>query len=114
MFYDYFLANNWANFSDISLEDFCNNIYKIVSKHSGDIPKESLIISTYMIRDNWLLSYREKDNIRGALEGMSKRMKYYFPMDKAVDELENNPDLYNQEFLMFFPLLIQYVAPFIV
>jgi acyl carrier protein phosphodiesterase len=113
MFYDYFLANSWSTFTKISLEEFCKNAYKILSKYQNQMPKESQIILTYMNKENWLLSYREKDNLRGALVGMSKRMKYYFPMDKAVDELENNPELYEEDFLEFFPLLIKHVEPFI-
>jgi acyl carrier protein phosphodiesterase len=112
MFYDYFLANNWSTFSNISLEDFCINTYKILNKYIDKIPKESLAISTYMSRENWLLSYREKENIRGSLAGMSRRMKYYFPMDTAVVELEKNAELYNRDFLEFFPLLIEHIAPF--
>ena len=112
MFFDYFLANNWNNFSTEPLEKFCDNTYKILNKHLDKLPKESLVISTYMSRENWLLSYRDKDNIRGALAGMSRRMKYYFPMDNAVAELEKNPGLYNKDFLEFFPLLMEHIAPF--
>lgn len=112
MFYDYFLANNWSEFSSISLEEFCNKTYKILSKHSDKLPKESLIISTYMIRENWLLSYREISNIKGSLAGMSNRLKYYFPMDDAAIELEKNAAPYNSDFLEFFPLLIEYTKQF--
>ncbi|HTB32676.1 MAG TPA: ACP phosphodiesterase [Bacteroidia bacterium] len=112
MFYDYFLANNWDKFSDIKLEEFCGNAYKVINRHLDKLPKESLIISTYMSRENWLLAYREKENIRGALAGMSRRLKYYFPMDDAAIELERNPELYNRDFLDFFPLLIEHIAPF--
>jgi acyl carrier protein phosphodiesterase len=112
MFYDYFLANNWNKFSSISLEEFCNETYKTLNKLITSLPKESLVISTYMIRENWLLSYREKDNIRGALAGMSRRLKYYFPMDSATIELDKNPEIYNNDFLEFFPLLIEHIAPF--
>ncbi|HTA27270.1 MAG TPA: ACP phosphodiesterase [Bacteroidia bacterium] len=112
MFYDYFLANNWDTFSNISLEEFCTNTYKVLYKYLDKMPKESLAISTYMSRENWLLSYREKENIRGSLAGMSRRMKYYFPMDNAAIELEKNPEPYNQDFLDFFPLLIKHIAPF--
>jgi len=113
MFYDYLLANNWNTYSKISLEEFCKNTYKILLKYRDYMPKESQVILSYMNKENWLLSYREKDNIRGALAGMSRRIKYYFPMDKAVDQLENNPGLYNEDFLGFFPLLIKHVEPYI-
>ena len=112
MFYDYFLANNWSAFSEISLEEFCINTYETLNKHLDKMPKESLVISTYMSRENWLLSYRKKEHIKDALAGMSKRMKYYFPMDSAAIELENNPEIYNRDFMAFFPLLTEHIAPF--
>ena len=76
------------------------------------MPEESCIILEYMSQNNWLYSYRKAEGIRKALEGMSRRMKYYFPMDNAVAELEKNPEVYNHNFLEFFPLLVQHIAPF--
>ncbi len=112
MFFDYFLANNWNKFSNISLEEFCTNTYRVLHKYMDIMPKESLAISTYMSRENWLLSYRKKEHIRGALRGMSQRMKYYFPMDTAAIELEKNPEAYNKDFIDFFPLLMEHILPF--
>ncbi len=112
MFFDYFLADSWDKFSTISLEGFCKNTYKILVSYRDLMPEESRIILTYMSKGNWLLYYREKTHIRGALAGMAKRMKYYFPMDNAVDELEKNPTPYSEHFAAFFPLLIQHVEPF--
>ena len=65
-----------------------------------------------MIKSDWLFSYSYTIGIRLALEGMSKRMKFFFPMDKAVDELENNPEPYEKDFQEFFPLLMKHVERF--
>jgi acyl carrier protein phosphodiesterase len=112
MFYDYFLAANWDKFSVISLEDFCKEMYRILSCHKKDMPEESRIILGYMIERDWLFSYSKIEGIRGALHGMSRRMKYYFPMDNAAVELEKNPIPYNRDFLDFFPLLIEHIEVF--
>ena len=112
MFCDYFLANNWAAFSDIPLEEFCRKTYQVLEANKIQMPEESCIILEYMSQNNWLYSYRKAEGIRKALEGMSRRMKYYFPMDNAVAELEKNAEVYNRDFLEFFPLLIQHIAPF--
>lgn len=114
MFYDYFLSNNWNRFSDASLEKFRNETYRILNSRKNIMPEESQIILKYMMKGDWLYSYSTVQGIRSSLEGMSKRMKYYFPMDKAVAELENNPEPYNKDFLEFFPLLIKHVKPFTV
>lgn len=112
MFYDYFLAANWNKFSAINLEEFCQETYRKLSTYAKNMPEESKYILEYMIQRNWLYSYSKIEGIRKALEGMSKRMKYYFPMDNAVIELAENPVPYNQDFLEFFPLLIKHIAPF--
>lgn len=112
MFYDYFLANNWNTFSPLSLEVFCREVYAILSSHKKDMPEESQIILEHMVKHNWLYSYREIKGIRGSLEGMSRRMKYYFPMNDAAMELEKNPAPYNDDFLEFFPLLMKHIETY--
>lgn len=112
MFYDYFLTLNWDTYSTVDLKEFCNEMYRILSLHKNDMPEESRIILEYMIKNDWLYSYKEIEGIRSALSGMSKRMKYYFPMDNAVDELKKNSPLYNQDFLAFFPLLIEHIKQY--
>lgn len=109
MFYDHFLALEWNTYSPVRLKDFCNEIYTVLSAHKNKMPEESRIILKYMIKNDWLHSYKEIAGIRSALEGMSKRMKYYFPMDKAVDELEKSRSIYQNDFSEFFPLLIKHI-----
>lgn len=111
MFYDYFLTHNWDLFSPIDLKEFCKETYRILDLHKQDMPEESRIMLGYMIKHDWLYSYSKIEGIRRALEGMSSRMKYYFPMDEATLELEKNPTAYNKDFLEFFPLLIKHIAP---
>lgn len=112
MFYDYFLAANWNDFSTISLEEFCKEIYHTLSSRKQDMPEESRTILDYMIKRDWLYSYSKIEGIRRALEGMSSRMKYFFPMGEAAIELEKSPTLYNDDFLEFFPLLIKHIEPY--
>jgi len=112
MFYDYFLAINWNTYSSIDLRKFCDDAYRILASHQDVMPEESRTILEYMIKHDWLYSYRETEGIRRALNGMSKRMKYYFPMDNAVSELENNASMYNRHFSAFFPLLIEHVKQY--
>jgi acyl carrier protein phosphodiesterase len=112
MFYDYFLANNWNRFSTTGVDLFCKEMYRILSSRKNDMPEESRIILDYMIKRDWLYSYSKIEGIRRALEGMSHRMKYYFPMDKAALELEKNPSPYNNDFLDFFPLIINHIKSY--
>lgn len=112
MFYDYFLALNWNIYSPLGLKKFCNEMYHILSLHKNDMPEESFTILEYMTKNDWLYSYSKIEGIEAALHGMSKRMKYYFPMDNAVNELKKTPFAYNRDFMEFFPLLIEHIGPF--
>lgn len=112
MFYDYFLAHNWGQFSTIGLKQFCEEMYHTLSSHKKMMPEESRILLTHMIERDWLYSYYKIEGIYRALLGMSRRMKYYFPMENAALELEKDPEPYNSDFLKFFPLLIKHIEKF--
>jgi acyl carrier protein phosphodiesterase len=112
MFYDHMLAANWKDYSDEKLEGFCERMYEILHSYQTEMPQKSSIILTYMSKHNWLLSYAKKEGIRRALKGLSERMKYYSPMDEAVSELETSFELYQANFLEFFPLLQKHIKGF--
>jgi len=109
MFTDYFLANNWAIYSDTNFELFCTNSYTILHKYENMMPEESKTMLKYMSEKNWLHSYKSIEGIKHALTGMSNRMKYYFPMDKASDLLKTAPEAYLEDFTEFFPILMKHV-----
>lgn len=113
MFYDYFLAINWNTYSPVDLRKFCDEAYHILASYRDDMPEESRMVLEYMSKHDWLYSYRETEGIRKALKGMSKRMKYYFPMDNAVTELEKNASVYSVHFSAFFPLLVEHTKQYL-
>lgn len=112
MFYDYLLAINWKMYATVELKDFCREMYRILALHKDDMPEESRTILEYMTKDDWLYSYRKPEGIGKALKGMSNRMKYYFPMEDAVSELEKDLSAYNSDFSAFFPTLVEHVKPY--
>ncbi len=113
MLYDYLLASSWKEFSDMDLEEFTQKTYSILLSHQSAMPEKSRIILHYMSKHNWLLSYKELPGIERALKGLSERMKYYHPMNEAVKEFNEEIHLYQQDFSEFFPLLREYVKPYL-
>ena len=49
IFYDYFLAKNWATYSAIPLELFTKSVYNLLEKVKLDLPKKSQQFINYMI-----------------------------------------------------------------
>jgi len=107
--YDYILANNWERYSDQSLESFAKNIYTILKKRMDEIPEKLKKNVPGMIAANWLESYKTKEGLRYTLQRMDKRASFPSEFTNAVDHLEEDYDLFENEFNAFFPELIEHI-----
>ncbi len=106
--YDHFLAKNWKNYSDIPLDDYVNTFYDSLEKHYDILPLRIQKMMPYMIADNWLLNYASIEGISRVLDGMNRRTKNRSGMDKAVNELEEFYEEFENEFTLFFDELIHF------
>lgn len=112
VFYDHFLAKDWSSFSKISLKEYTENFYQLMSKYFGTIPKGVTHMLSFMSRDNWLYNYQFIEGIDRALTGMSKRTKYENKMDEASLALKEHYQDFQEEFNLFFPELQTHVNNF--
>lgn len=87
IFYDHFLAKNWANYSQIPLDIFTKEIYQLLQKNATILPEKTLELLPYMIQYNWLYNYQYKDGIRDVLNGMNRRTKGKSKMNLAIEDL---------------------------
>ncbi len=106
--YDHFLANNWADYSEIPLEEYTASFYELLHEYHLVLPKQIQNFLPYMIKDNWLLSYASIEGIGSALSGMNRRTKNKSRMDLAVNELEFYYSDFDEEFRLFFEELKMY------
>ena len=64
VFYDYFLASNWSNYNEESMEDFTGNVYEVLLEYKNIMPLEIGRRLGKMVEDNWLLKYTNKKATR--------------------------------------------------
>ena len=114
MFYDHILANNFPRYSDISLEKYAQNFYKLLEKRKSEIPQPMERMVNSMISRNWFLGYRTFEGIEWALTGISKRLSFESGIENATEELRKDYDLYEKEFEIFFPELIENSNDFLI
>lgn len=111
MFYDHFLAKNWLEYSKIPLEEFASNFYDILDRYSYCLPDKLTKRMAYIIEENWLLSYKEIDGIKIAIDRISLRFaKSNHPLVTPIDELMKNYDELETDFKNFFPQAIEYAT----
>jgi acyl carrier protein phosphodiesterase len=108
VFYDHFLAVNWNHYHEVSLPEYADQAYSIITSFNAILPEEVKTMLPYMINGNWLVNYAKTDGIDRALTGMSRRTPYISKMDEAVIELEQHYDAFKKEFDEFFPELSLY------
>ena len=110
VFYDHFLASNWSRYSDLGLDAFAQNAYRVVNLHSAILPEEVTRMLPYMIRGNWLVNYSRIEGIDRALSGMARRTAYESHMNEAADDLRKSYASYATEFEAFFPEIRQWAS----
>ena len=109
VFYDHFLAINWDQFHSDSLNDFTKQVYRILDKHLSSMPPKMLNIVPRMIADDWLFRYQSLQGMERTLFFLQKRVSQPKKIQGAIDTLKRDFDLLNEEFIAFFPQVIEYV-----
>lgn len=88
IFYDHFLAKNWAEYSDIPLADYIQSFYKLLRDNFDILPENIQKMAPIMMEGNWLLIYANLEGIDRVLAGMNRRTKNRSGMDKAGEDLK--------------------------
>ena len=106
IFYDYFLAKNWASYSETPLDVYTSSVNKLFDKIKLDLPLKSQQFIKYMIEYNILFNYKNKDGIEKVLNGMNQRTKGKSQMNLAIEDLHQLEKELEQDFMVFFKDLI--------
>ncbi|MGX1023228.1 acyl carrier protein phosphodiesterase [Psychroflexus sp. MBR-150] len=102
MFYDHFLAKNFDNYSSEDLTHFATSFYNSLDKRRKELPKKVNQILPVMKQYNWLVSYKNTDDLRDILNQMNHKTKFKTQLDDSVDLLIEHYDSFENEFTQFF------------
>jgi acyl carrier protein phosphodiesterase len=109
IFYDHFLASEWGRFSKHPLPQYVISMYEILVSNYFILPNEIKAFLPFFIINNWLESYTSIEGIEGVLRRMTRRTSLPNETTFAISELRKNYHMFRDEFLLFFPDLIEYV-----
>ena len=100
--YDHFLAKNWANYSEIPLELYANEVYTHLQENVDFFPERVQKLLPFMIEYNWLVGYASLEGIELVLNGMNKRTKGVSQMNLAIEDLRLHYKELEEDFTLFF------------
>lgn len=114
VYYDHFLAKSWQQFgTGEPLEGFARHFYTILLKAQPTLPHEFNNLIKSITTHDWLSNYAHLDGIGWSLKGISRRTEHVSGIENALIELREHFELFEQEFLIFFPQVRQMSQTFI-
>lgn len=109
VFYDHFLAANWNDYSEVPLEKFALNSYKLLVKYQEILPYKAKCLLPLMIKGNWLTKYISLGGVHQTIREMDMRSTKLTHIIQASEDLIANYSAFKVDFDEFFPELISYI-----
>jgi len=110
VFFDHFLARDFAGFSPEPLASFTQRVYAQLASRESEFPAAVQRFFSYLVQHDWLGSYAAIEGIAQALTGLSRRASPGSHMETAGAELRRQYAAYEADFQEFFPQLVAYAA----
>jgi acyl carrier protein phosphodiesterase len=106
--YDHFLSKYWSTYASVDLGEFAGHVYTVIQSYGDILPSRLQEVLPRMQRQNWLLTYGTLNGVKITLERISKRVSVNNPLIGSIEEVIENYDRLETNFLSFFPDLIEF------
>ncbi len=110
--YDFVLSQNWAKYHGDDLSAFTKDVYEILERRIDDLPAKLKMRIPMMIADDFLMKYGTLDGLQFTLSMMDRRTKFHSQFTTAIAQLKEEWELFDDEFNIFFPQVIEMSAAF--
>ena len=90
------------------LLDFSQNTYQTLARYEHLFPKKAKLAYQHMSYHDWLSNYAHIEGIERVLNGLERRTKFVSNLGKGIVELEQNYEIYQRNFELFFPQIISH------
>lgn len=100
IFIDHFLALEWENLFDVTLESDIKKIYLELDKYREIYPDDFLELYNWIKQNNILYSYKYTESIQKTFIGISKRVRRGIILTEAYEELLKKYNLYYELSIM--------------
>jgi acyl carrier protein phosphodiesterase len=106
IYFDYFLARDWVEHSDIPLPEFIAEFYRDIDICASVVPPEARQRLHQMRTENWLGCYHHLEGIREILWRVSHRLRRHFDLAGSLTFFQENEGEFLEDFKVFFPELV--------
>jgi len=111
--YDYLLTKHWNRFSTIQLSDFLEQFYQNAQNRVKVYPDNVALLVLKLVQNDRLNKYHTLDQLYTAFERIDLRLSSRLLARESAtsyyQSVEENLDLLEKDFLLFFPELCEHV-----
>ncbi len=113
VYFDYFLASHFQDYSDISLRDYTNEIYDLIARNKAVLTERASRFYDFMIVRDIFFEYGNKGGMKHVFNGLSQRAKFESHMEQGVPVLIKHEEELYSLFKRFYPDLQMASAAFL-
>lgn len=107
--FDHYLCKYWHDYSDIPLNDFCQQVYYAFEKHPEWQAGKLREAFPHMKTENWLMAYSSIEGIELTLQRVSRRTPRVGAIAQGIDDFKNNYAEFEEKFHAYMPDLVNFV-----
>jgi len=107
--YDHYLTKEWDTFSRRPLESITYQFYRAMVNNYDILPAKVQDRFPFFIINNWIESYKTNKGLKHVLNTLSKRTSLPSEAKYAIKTFKKNYYSLGEDFMEFFPQLIEYV-----
>lgn len=107
--YDHYLTKEWDFFSRRPIESVTYQFYRAMVNNYDILPEKVKDRIPFFIINNWIESYRTSKGLKSVFRAMSRRTSLPNEARYAIKTFKKNYYSLNDDFMEFFPQLIEMV-----
>jgi acyl carrier protein phosphodiesterase len=109
IYFDHFLARDWAKYHSLPLTEFISAAYCDIKLCLPEIPSKAAWALNRMLEEDWLGSYHELLGIGEILKRVSCRLRRPFDLSASLPFFAEQESCFSDDFHAFFPDLMTHL-----
>lgn len=103
VYFDYFLAHHFKDYSEVSLRDYTHQIYDMMLRHKSEMTQRASRFYDFMIERDIFYEYGNKRGMQHVFNGLASRAKFESNMLDGVKILTQYESELYELFTGFYP-----------
>ena len=103
--YDHFLANDSAEFTDLSLQEKAKDTYRVLHDFKEQLPPNFQRMLPFMQSQNWLYNYRSIAGTESSFGGLVRRASFLESSKPAFELFQEHYQALRECYNAFFPFV---------